>query len=604
MEEKVVNIADKKEYTITAIRNGENIQVCPVCSSDRKKSNVKCFSYNAEKEVGRCNHCGVTLVKKKEFVKTREIEYTRPVWRNNTVLSDKLIKWFEGRGISQKTLIKARIGEGLEYMPQVEKECNTVQFNYFRDGELINIKYRDAAKHFKLSKGAELIFYNLDAVKDAQQVIIVEGEMDCLSLIEAGIYNVISVPNGATVGNNNLTYLDNCIDIFNPDCEILLALDNDLAGNNLRDELARRFGFENCKKVVFEDCKDANECLVKHGINGIIESISKAKEYPIKGVFTAKDIDEEIDDYYQNGLPIGAKIGVPEFDELLKFHLGYITTITGIPSHGKSEFLDFLCAKLNINGGWKFALYSPENHPLQLHFSKFAEKFIGKGFSGDNKMNTMELELAKRHFDNNFFFIKPEQDFTLDNILLSVRQLIKKKGINAFVIDAWNKIDHHYTTNETQYISQALDKLNLFCEVNNVHLFLVAHPTKIQKDKQTGFFEVPNLYSISGSANFYNKTANGMCVYRNFKEEDKSSNIYVQKVKFKHWGSIGMVNFNWDFHNGRYYKLMMDKTNWLLPKEQQSSIDDKQTPIATNTNFDNEQSSFFRTDTTEDDIPF
>lgn len=602
MEETVINLADKKEYTVTAIRNGENVQICPVCSLDRKKSKIKCFSYNAEKGVGHCSHCGVGLVKKVEFIKKQEIKYIRPAWRNNTNLSDKMVKWFLSRGISQKTLLDYKITEGAEWMPQTGKEENTIQFNYFLNGELINTKFRDGRKNFKLVKDAELIFYNLDSIKNAKEIIIVEGEIDCLSFIEAGIKNVISVPNGATKGNNSLTYLDNCIELFNEELTIILALDNDIAGNNLRDELARRLGFDKCKKVTFNDCKDANECLVKFGIQGLIDCIADAKEFPIVGVFTARDISEDIEDFYINGFPEGTKIGIEQFDELLSFHKGYITTITGIPNHGKSEFLDFLCARLNVLGGWKFGMYSPENHPLHLHFSKFAEKFIGKPFSGENKMNRMELELAKRHFDENFYFIKPKEDFTLDNIIQSVKQLIRRKGINAFVIDAWNKIDHHYTGNETQYISKALDTLSIFCEINNVHLFLVAHPTKIQKDKQKGVFEVPNLYQINGSANFFNKTSNGISVYRNF-GEDKSTHIHIQKVKFKHWGCIGSVSFNWNHDNGRYHTTRWDNSNWLLPKETQSKLIEEPLKIHPNKNFDSEP-VFWRKEQETDEIPF
>lgn len=581
MEEIVINLKDKKQYTITAERHGENAQVCPVCSHERKKSKAKTFSYNAEKEVGHCVHCGVTLVRKRELPpKFQKVEYKKPVWKNNTSLNADIVKWFEGRGILQPVLEKMKISQGAEWMPQVSENRQTIQFNYFREGELINVKYRDSQKNFKLSAGSELIFYNLDSIKDAKEIVIVEGEIDCLSYIQAGIENVVSVPNGATLNRQNLTYLDNCIDYFPDDAKIYLALDNDAAGNALRDELARRLGTERCYKVYFNDCKDANESLVRYGIHSLIKSLSDAKEYPLTGIFTASQLNEEIDDYYLNGLPQGIGIGIRDFDELLKFHLGYITTITGIPSHGKSEVLDFIMTKLNINGGWKFGIYSPENYPLQLHFSKFAEKLIGKPFSGLGRMLPMELNLAKLHFEDNFFFIKPEQDFSLDNILDSVRKLIKRKGINAFVIDAWNKLDHQYSQNETQYISKCLDKISLFCEVNNVHCFLVAHPTKIQKDKTTGKFEVPNLYSISGSANFYNKTANGMTVYRDF--ETGKTHVYIQKVKFKHWGQIGSVEWFWNKQNGRYYYVNEDNTNWLVQNKQEAIT------FTPNHEFDNE----------------
>lgn len=250
-----------------------------------------------------------------------------------------------------------------------------------------------------------------------------------------------------------------------------------------------------------------------------------------------------------------------ELDMHLRYVEGYFTTITGIPGHGKSEFLDFILCRLNISNGWKAALYSPENHPLELHFSKFAEKAIGKPFEGGSKMSPIDLKAAIEWHTDNFFFVNPKEDFTLDTILTAVKSLVRKKGIKCFVIDAWNKLDHKYTTTETKYISEELDKVQKFCERNKVHAFLVAHPTKIQKARDTGKWEVPNLYSISGSANFYNKTANGITVHRDF--ETGQTEIHFQKIKFKHWGQTGTVMLGWDSINGRYYKGIPNYDSWL-----------------------------------------
>src|ERR1039458_1831353 len=203
MEVQVINLEDKREYTVIITKAGENTMKCPSCSDERKKKNVKCFSYNRDKEVGKCAHCGIVLHKKKEFVK-QDIVYKRPAWKNKTLLSDKLIKWFEGRKISQKTLLEFKISEGKEWMPQTQSEQNVIHFNYFRENELVNIKYRNGNKQFKLFAGGELIFYNIDAIKDQKQIVIVEGEMDALAFHEAGIKNVISVPNGATLQKNSL----------------------------------------------------------------------------------------------------------------------------------------------------------------------------------------------------------------------------------------------------------------------------------------------------------------------------------------------------------------------------------------------------------------
>ena len=105
---------------------------------------------------------------------------------------------------------------------------------------MVNVKYRDGQKNFKMVSGAELIFYGLDNIKTMEKIYIVEGEIDALSLHEAGIYSVCSVPNGASKGNQRLEYLDNCFEYFKDKTEIILCTDNDNPGIELRNELSRR----------------------------------------------------------------------------------------------------------------------------------------------------------------------------------------------------------------------------------------------------------------------------------------------------------------------------------------------------------------------------
>ena len=151
--------------------------------------------------------------------------------------SKELIKWFLDRGISTETLMKNRVGEGKEYMPQLSKEVTTIQFNYYRDSKLINIKYRDGAKNFKLVKDAERVMYGLDNLLGKKWAIIVEGEMDKLAFYEAGYKNCVSVPNGAS--NLKMEYLKD----FPENLEkVYLAVDNDEPGQKLQEELSRRIG--------------------------------------------------------------------------------------------------------------------------------------------------------------------------------------------------------------------------------------------------------------------------------------------------------------------------------------------------------------------------
>ena len=543
--------------------SGEVTTTCPKCSADRKGKNqkIKCLGVNLDKKVFRCNHCGwaggLRMDKQEEKV------YVKPIWRNKTDLSEKLVKYFEGRGISQTTLKEFRVTEGLEWMPQAGKEVNTVQFNYFKNGELINTKYRTGDKQFKMVKDAEKIFYNFDVILNAEVIYFVEGEADCLSMYECGL-NAISVPNGANV---NLDYLDSCIDLFNGK-NIHLAFDNDIKGRELRDAMADRFGRERCDYIDFKDCKDANEYLVKYGKRGLQELCEKPLIFPLEGIFTIADIDDEIEDMYINGLDKGVSTGIHEFD--LNIVKGYITTITGVPSHGKSDWVDNMCLGLLCRNGWRGAFYSPENKPTQLHFSKLARKLIGKSWDGHNRISNEEKNLVKRFLDKKFWFLKPEKDFTLTTILSQVRQLQKTHGLEFFVIDAWNKLEHK-GKGDTDYIGRALDELSLFCEINNLHCFLVAHPTKMPK-LENGKYQVPTLYNIAGSANFYNKTDNGVCVYRDF--DSGITSIYRQKVKFDHWGTDGFSEYRYNVESKRYQSGMYaDTTNWITKDAEIKAIE-------------------------------
>lgn len=550
---------------------GEQKSTCPQCSEGRKKKTEKCLSVNMIKRVWRCNHCdwagGLPPIEgqKIEF----KIEYKRPEWKNKTELSDKLVKWFETRKISQNTLKRLKVSEGLEWMPNFQKEVNTIQFNYFFAGDLYNIKYRDANKGFKLSKDAEKIFYNLDSIIGEDKIYIVEGEMDVLSFVEVGVQNCISVPNGAKSSLDEC--LNNYIDLFE-DKEIIIAVDNDKDGRELKEKLAERFGVENCSYIDWNDCKDANEFLIKYGSIELLNRIKDTKEFPLSGVFSLSDIHLKIQDLYYNGLEKGIDLGIEGFN--LRIVKGYLTLITGVPSHGKSDWLDYILLMATIKHGWKGALYSPENRPLELHFSKMARKIIGKPWDDsqyEKRMNIEEVLQVQSYLSDKMFFIKPEKDFTLDNILESARKIQKRNGLDYIVIDAWNKLNHAEI--DTDSIGKTLDKLTNFLEVNNIHCFLVAHPTKMGIDTQTNKTRVPTLYDIKGSSTFYDKADNGITVYRDFENEE--THIYVNKVKFDHWGAVNRspAIFKYHIDSKRYYKketgLKLD--SWI-PKPQQKEI--------------------------------
>ncbi|WDF79555.1 bifunctional DNA primase/helicase [Mucilaginibacter sp. KACC 22773] len=548
-------------------------KTCPKCSASRKKKNEPCLNVNVIDGTYKCHNCGW---KGRVFEKPiyEKKAYIKPVFNNRTELSKKAVDWFATRCVSQQTLIDFKVTEGPEWMPQVFSEIfdklvkqgksedaaraeanqgakvNTIQFNYFRNGDLINVKYRDAKKNFKLAKNAELIFYNLDAVKDSKECLICEGEPDALSWYEAGYKYVLSVPNGASP-NQKLEYFDNCIEYFDNKTKIYISNDDDIPGRALRDELARRLGIERCLKIDLEGLKDANDYLKAHGPEKLFSRISEAKEFEITGVFTVDDLRTDILDIYYNGLPDGDRTGDEQLDEHLRFMPGEMTMVTGVPSHGKSIYLEQLSLMLCINAGWSFAAFSPETYPKTMFLMRLIKKVFGRPAIPKN-ITEPDLHRILDYLNSVFYIISPdEENFLLDTILEKAKQLVLRKGIKGLIIDPWNRIESGIPNgyNEGKYTIEQLIKITKFAQSCGVHVFLVAHPTKMQKDAGGINYQVPNLYSISGSAHFFNLTQNGLTVFRN--DETGYTEIYIQKVKWEHLGKKGMFELRFCPENTR-----------------------------------------------------
>jgi len=467
------------------------------------------------------------------------------------------IDYFENRGISNNTLLRFKVTQATEWMPDAQSEIPVVCFNYFRDDELVNIKFRGRNKSFKLVKNAELIFYNLDAIKDDDTAVIVEGEIDCMSMYEAGIYNCVSVPNGA--GSNNLTYIDNCINHLIDKKYIVIAVDNDDAGNKLKDELIRRLDIERCFYIEYpEGCKDANDILMKHGKDYLKSLIINAKQFPIKGIVDSGELLQSIDDIYLNGYPKGIKAGIEGFDNYFSLLEGLFTVVTGIPGSGKSEFIDFIMAKTALNHNWKWGIISFENTPPVFHATKIIEKLSGKAFdfrvNPTHRVSSYELEMYKGYLSEMFFFINTQDtDVTLEGLLKKISLLVMRKGIKGVLIDPWNYIEHKIENNETetQYISRALTTIRKAAIKLGIHIIVVAHPTKLAKTNNK--YDVPTLYNISGSAHFFNKTDNGFTVYRDFNTNEVT--VHIQKIRFSFLGKLGAVKYNYNTFTRQYEYL-------------------------------------------------
>ena len=533
---------------------GKTQGVCPNCSHNRKPKNKKnkCASYDWERGLGTCHNCNTTFQlhtylrkgdTEKVYVRPDAIDVVDP-----EELGSKVYQWFKTRGISQQTLNDLNITEGSEYMPQTGKHENTIQFNYMMGNELINIKYRDGHKNFKLYKGAEKIFYNINSVVGFDQVYIVEGEMDVLSFHEAGIFNVVSVPNGATINNNNLDYLDNCIDYFLDKEKIIIAVDQDEAGEALQQELIRRLGAEICYIINFQDVKDANEYLLKYGKEKLRETASNSKPVPLENVTTFKDIENEVADFVKNGFKPGYQIGIRNFDDIFSTYTSQFITVTGIPSSGKSDFVDQMVVGYNQKYQWKTAFASPENAPTYLHAHKLMRK-VWQDMPKKNDIGTDKWNQVADHVNDNFYFIDMER-YTLESVLRKGAELVKRKGIKCLVIDPFNKVrDVDCKTEDVnRYTMEYLTKIETFAKKYDVLVFVVAHPTKMYKDSN-GKIEEPTMYNIKGGGEWYDASYHGILVHRDY--ENKTVKAKVLKVKFQNLGENGAeAHFTWEPRSG------------------------------------------------------
>jgi len=556
------------EFNQHDLKVGDTQGTCPLCSFSRKPENrkAKCSSYDWERGLGTCHNCDKSFQLHTYKRKGKaEREYVSPPEKKIKPVNKKALEWFESRRISKDTLNELRVTTETEYMPQTGKKESVIAFNYFVGGKLTNIKHRDGRKNFKLHKGAEKVFYNIDSIVGHDYCVITEGEMDVLAIHESGITNVVSVPNGATLNSNNLDYLDNCIDYFEDKTKIILALDSDEPGQALQRELIRRLGAEVCFLATFDDCKDANEYLEKHGKDKLIHRIEKAIPVPLENVTTFKDIEDDVTDFVKNGFKPGFQIGIDNFDDIFSTYTGQFISVTGIPSSGKSDWVDQMCVGYNKLYGWRTAFASPENHPTYLHAHKLMRKVWGD-MPSEHDIGKKKWEEVADVINSNFFFIDMER-YTLDSVLRKGAELVKRKGIKCLVIDPYNKVrDTSDASGDVNiYTLEYLTKIEMFAKKYDVLVIVVAHPTKMYKDKD-GKIEEPTMYNIKGGGEWYDASYHGLLVHRDY--ERKTTKVKVLKVKFQNLGeNQGEAFFTWEHRSGCFIPEVKPELDDKMPWE-------------------------------------
>ena len=533
---------------------------CVFCSKDRKPANqkVKCATVYFDTGYFKCNHCGeegqLHTYDKNEDIK----KYSKPNFKyTECQYSDELLKYVVNvRKIKESTLKHFKITEKGEWF----------SFPYFLNKEVVNVKSRTINKKFLLAKDAEKIFYNLDSIRVNDVAVIVEGEFDVLAYYEAGIYNVVSVPNGFnSKGEINMSYLDNYYNFFENKEKIIIAVDNDEAGEHGKKELIRRFGAEKCYTVDFKDCKDANDFLIKYGSIPLSETIEQARQIPLEHVESVNDYLDDLEDFYLNGMPKGYTTGIKNLDENYSIELGQYTVVTGPPGSGKSEMVDAMCVGYSLKYGFKTAYASPENKPNKLHSDEILRKIIGYRPATRENLNSKRYKDGIEFLDNNFYHVE-FNGYDLLKTLSKFKELVKRLGTRVFVIDPYNKVKLKESShkNLTEYTNDYFNEVDKFCKETQSICYVVCHPVKMPVVEGTKTFKMPTPYEIKGGGEIYDMAYHMLGFVRD-KERDLVM-CETLKVKFQHLGSSSQTFWlGWNMNNGRYLSIDFDPETNMQP---------------------------------------
>lgn len=435
------------------------------------------------------------------------------------MLTNSSEKVFENRNLDIETA--SRMG--------AKFEAGKFLFEYQVNGITQFRKVRTPDKKFWIEpSGQPLVLWNIDTLRDlpspvGEPLVITEGEFDAIAAAQAWGGYVVSVPNGAvdvrTTGpvlvseDTKFSYLWDAderlireIDQFD---KIILLTDDDKPGKTLRDELALRLGEARCWRVSFpKGCKDANDVLINCSASMLREVINNAVPMRPGTMVSPSEAPPNPNTTF-------FEVAWPKLNKHMRLVVPELCVVTGIPGHGKSQWVRALTFHLAEKHNWRIAYLTPEDPPHRLvrDMKRFAQRKYMKIYGGEPTYGmTSEQEAASlKWIDDHFRICVPNEDdsLTLELLEAEMASAALHHGCRAFVIDPWNELSHERgKRTDTEYIEQALVRLKRKCRRWGLILFIVAHPTKLQDG------EKPSLYSISGSANWRNKSDHGVVIYR------------------------------------------------------------------------------------------
>jgi twinkle protein len=497
------------------------------------------------------------------------------------------LQWFEAnRKISAETVLRMglysgrvqRTGEGDDAVSEVvpDDQGGILVFPFLENGSEVNAKYRGPQKRFWQKREGRKTFFNADVLDDpavsdgGQALAITEGEIDTMTFVDCGYPFSVSVPDGAPPGrdkegkiivvpesaegidpetDDKFRFIVNNWDRLAKVKKIIIATDDDEPGRRLAAELVRRLGRVRCwfvlwpqEKVVptadgsLRSCKDANEVRCYFGAAAVIDLITRAKPYPVSGVYRLSDFPPEVD--LQT-----VTTGWAHGDTLLRLYHPALMVVTGFAGAGKSTWANQLVAQAALIHEWNAAIAS-----FEMRVRPYVTRTLMSVYDDQAKPSLLRAQTSQEWVEDRFTFIAPEPD---DEATHDIAWLIERMevavirhGARVILVDPWNEIEHvrQPGESETDYTGRAIMLLKRFCRRMDVLLIIVAHPQKSAIDKGP---DKVSLYDISGSAHFANKADLGVVVAR--KATGSGTTVLVKKIRYQpDAGTIGSFDLDFD----------------------------------------------------------
>lgn len=463
-------------------------------------------------------------------------------------LDERRARALEERGLDLELLGKLGVNNSAH-------GSNWIEIPYIFRGRRVNTKHRTVIgpKRFAQEPNAQKCMWNSDVITDTSldhlPLVITEGELDSVACLQSDIPRTCSVPDGAPPKaqgerDDGLKYefLDAHMRDLRQVKEIVLAVDDDLPGINLLNDLAIRLGRHRCKFVRYPDgCKDPGDVLRRHGAAAVRRLIEDARWMKVGGIYRMSELPPLAE-------PEPLSIGIEYLDPLFKIRRGDFIVVTGIPGHGKTTFVNELICRMAEKYGWTAAVASFEQTP-QTDFRRNLRTF--HTHMPPRFANEAALASADKWIDRHFVFICPDEDedATLKWVLERAAAAVVQEGADLVVVDPWNELDHDRPRDMslTEYTGFAIKQFRRFARKYQAPVIVVAHPTKMDRARD-GTVPVPTLYDISDSAHWANKCDAGIVIFRHGEE----TQIRVTKVRYDSIGKTGKLHASYLKDHARF----------------------------------------------------